>query len=172
MTRLWRTVAFYASAVLVGVLLGYWLHSPPAPAPSVRVAISQSRAAHVASAKAETVFVHTKEAAYVTRTHYDTARVVDTLTRDSVVYVRRDVADTAIRACTLALNSCAALHAADSAEIHALHVEIAARDAERPSRLREFARDAALLGAGYVAGRAGLGAGLHLSLRVPFGGGH
>lgn len=163
----WRAII---TASLVGLALGFglgaWTCRKPRPSPSVQVAVQQSRAAHAVTQKAETTYVATERTLTKTLTKYDTARVTQTITHDSIVYVPRDVADSAVRACRDVLNSCAALHAADSAEIHALHVEIAARDADRPSRLRTLLTDGALVAGGYVLGRAGVGAGL--SLRVPF----
>lgn len=166
MTGIWRTIAFYASAVLVGGVGGWMLHGSSAPAPTVQVAVQQSRAAHAVAQRIDTLFVRQRDTLTRTLAHWDTARIVATVTHDSIVYVRRDVADATINRCTETLTTCAALHAADSAEIHALHVEIAAREAAHPSRLRAILVDGALLAGGYAAGRAGVGA--HLSLRVPF----
>lgn len=163
----WRAlISAQLVALVLGVGLGTWFCRKPAPAPSVQIAQHASRVAHAVTAQRETTYVHDTLKLSHAITKYDTARVTQTITHDSIVYVPRDVADSAVRACRDVANSCAALHAADSAEIHALHTEIAARDADRPSRLHRLAVDAAFLGAGYLAGRAGVGA--HLSLRVPF----
>jgi hypothetical protein len=40
------------------------------------------------------------------RVAYDTARIVDTIMRADTVYVRRDVADSAIASCALVVTSC------------------------------------------------------------------
>ena len=164
MTRLVIIIGTLCFALGIGA--GVWLEHKPAPSVAVRAAQRESRAAAKVVVQRETTYVHDTAHAVRWLARYDTARVTDTVTHDSIVYVPRDVADSVVRACRDVLNSCAALHAADSAEIHALHGEIAARDADRPSRLRSILTGAGLVAGGYVLGRAGVGAGL--SLRVPF----
>jgi hypothetical protein len=53
-----------------------------------------------------TVYVRDTVRAVQWRTRYDTLSVTDTVVRDSVVYVNKQLADSTINSCTLALNSC------------------------------------------------------------------
>lgn len=123
------------------------------------------RAVHEA-ARVDTVY-RTRVRTYARQvTRYDTARVTDTVTHDSIVYVRRDVADSTVHACRAVLSSCALALAARDSVIAAQRVEIRAVRADRPSLLTRVAHDAAWLAVGYVAGRAGIGAGV--SLPVPW----
>lgn len=57
-------------------------------------------------AKVDTVFRTDTLALNRVLVRYDTARVHDTVTVDSVVYVERAVADSAVRACTVSLAHC------------------------------------------------------------------
>lgn len=88
---------------------------------------------------------------YLTR--YDTARVRDTVVRDSVVYVRAGAADSVVRACRAVVSSCSVALAARDSVIAAQRVEIQSERATRPPLLRRVVTSAAWFGAGYVAGR-------------------
>ena len=57
-------------------------------------------------AKVDTVFRADTVALNRVLVRYDTARVHDTVTVDSVVYVERAVADSAVKACTITLAHC------------------------------------------------------------------
>lgn len=54
----------------------------------------------------QVVYVRDTVRAVQWRTRYDTLAVTDTVIRNDTVYVRKDLADSTIQACTLALNSC------------------------------------------------------------------
>lgn len=90
------------------------------------------------------------------RTRWDTARITDTVMRDSVVYVNRDIADSTISACRAVVASCERRVAARDSLITALNASLKAERASRPSALR-LALDrafwaAAGLGVGVVVG--------------------
>lgn len=59
----------------------------------------------------DTIYQHDTRTLVQTRTRYDTARVTDTLWRDSVVYVRREAADSLAAACSLVLRDCGTIRA-------------------------------------------------------------
>jgi hypothetical protein len=123
------TLAGYAAAALLALLL---FRSCDASArASERYAIERARSDSViASLTAEasrrdTVFRRDTVRLTRWRTAYDTARVTDTVVVDSVVYIPREIADSTIRACTLAVGSCAAARQADAAVIDGLRQRIA-----------------------------------------------
>lgn len=87
------------------------------------------------------------------RDRWDSVRVTDTVVRDSVVYVNRDIADSTISACRAVVVSCEARVAARDSALAALRAALKAEQAARPSQLR-VAIDRALWGA------AGLGVGV------------
>src|SRR5688500_822414 len=123
------TVAGYLAALILALLL---FRSCDAHArDSERYKIERARsdsllAARTAEAgRRDTVFRRDTLRLVRWRTAYDTARVTDTVVVDSVVYVPRDVADSTIAACTLAVNSCAAARQADAAVIDGLRQRIA-----------------------------------------------
>jgi len=121
-------------ALIVGVGLGYWLHAPPVPA-NVAKAVADSRAATVASVKADTavkVSIHDIDHWLM---RYDTTRQVDTVIRNSVVYVRADVSDSTARACRELSSTCTIALAAKDRVIAAKDSEIVARESQVPSRL-------------------------------------
>jgi hypothetical protein len=54
----------------------------------------------------QTIYVRDTVHATRWRTRYDTLALTDTIVRDSIVYVNKQLADSVIGACSLALNSC------------------------------------------------------------------
>jgi hypothetical protein len=70
------------------------------------------------------------------RDRWDSVRVTDTLVRDSIVYVPRDVADSTISACRSVVLSCERRVAARDTLIEALHASLRAERAAKPSRVR------------------------------------
>lgn len=69
------------------------------------------------------------------RTHWDSVRVRDTVWVDSVVYVPRDVADSTIAACTLALRDCDHIRAVNDSLVAVLE---APRSAPRACEDRKW----------------------------------
>lgn len=99
-------VASFKTALLVIVLvaLALWVGRCSA----ARAAVTQERInvlTHTIKVDVP-VYIHDTIIATRTRTLYDSARIVDTVSRNDTVYVRRDVADTAINACARALHDC------------------------------------------------------------------
>lgn len=78
---------------------------------SARVAALQDSlaVARAETARRDTIYVRDTVRYAVQRTRWDTARITDTVTVDSIVYVNRDVADSTVKACDDALASCGSL---------------------------------------------------------------
>lgn len=154
----------------VGLALGLYLARKPASSATVQHAARETRVARAEAARIDTVYQTIRAIERVTRVRYDTTRDTVVIQRDTgrVVYVAKVLADAEIKACTAVVTTCEARAAADSLEKAALRAEIAAINADRPSRFRSVLKGAAWLGAGYVLGRAGVGRGASLSIPTPF----
>lgn len=161
-------------ALGVGMGLGWWLHTPP-PSASVTQAVRASRAAAAVAAKTDTIYRTDSTRAAYWFAQYDSLRRLPprivtrsgppiTVTHDSIVYVRADVADSAIHACRTVVSSCSIALAARDSVIASKDREIAARASLQPPRLSLYA--AGLYDPGTASEVARVGGQLRLMGRV------
>jgi hypothetical protein len=91
-----------AWAFIVGVLSGYVTGRQQLKTPSLQARDTL----RIIEKQLDTLYKVQRVAATKWRTEYDTARVTDTLMRADTVYVRRDIADSAIQACSVLVSTC------------------------------------------------------------------
>jgi hypothetical protein len=103
--------------------------------------------------KLDTVFRDSVRYATKWRTRWDTVKATDTITRDSVVYVRLAPAESTINACFAALRSCERAGVAKDTLIRAQAEKISALESAKPSLKDQLVRGAIIFGAGYLTGR-------------------
>lgn len=153
-------------APFLGAIVGYRLHSSPAPSPTVRAAEAGAHTAVAVADASAHVAAAVRDTARKAIANYAIARKRDTVVVDSIVYVAAAPADSLAKRCADVLPADSTAIAKKDTAIAKTQTVVVAVEAQRPSRLRTIAKDLGFLAVGYVAGRAGIGA--HVGISIPF----
>jgi hypothetical protein len=113
---------------------------------------AQIETLEVRTQKLDTIWRDSVRYATQWQTRWDTVRVQDTVTIDSVVYVPLAPAESTINSCYAALRSCARASLAKDTLIRAQANQITALQDMRPSLAKQLTRDALWLLTGFAVG--------------------